>query len=116
MFTEFQEYNSSYEKFVSNINLPTEKTYDVVIPVEYRSLAPSGDTRYLGHDATRVYELRSVYFIGKLEHVTSTQISSKLTYVILESWPLFLIAFSLTIGAGAIIWIAVSIFCYESNI
>ena len=78
------------------------------MPVDYRALSLTGNTRYLGHDAIRVFDLHTVYVIGKKEQVTPTQISSKLIYVILESWPLFLIAFSMTTGAGSIIWITVS--------
>lgn len=77
---------------------------DIVIPSEHKDGVRE---MVLGHHFAKLTQFKSVYFISRTKKTKTTQLLYTLFASALKSWPLFVVAFIMCIGAGILIWLAV---------
>ena len=77
---------------------------DIVIPSEHKD---GVHEMVLGHHFAKLTQFKSVYFISRTKKTKTTQLLYTLFASALKSWPLFVVAFIMCIGAGILIWLAV---------
>ena len=78
---------------------------DVIIPHE---LQMDEEKKRLNHVYARQIKLLKVFFVGKKIKAKSQELFAALFQSTLQTWPLFVIAISMAVCAGTIIWLMVN--------
>ena len=97
---EFIDNMTHYRKFMHNFY---RADADILIPIEFRGKEP----KLFGHTAVRAFRHTSIYYLGLKEEIDTLLLVKELIRSSLETWPLFVIALSMAMSAGIVIWISV---------
>lgn len=80
-----------------------EKIADIAMPVENGRHSQT----FFSHSYVTLFELESVSFLGKKTEATTSDLLTAMIDSITSTWPLFVVAFTMSICAGTIIWLMV---------
>lgn len=78
-----------------------EKIADIAMPVENGRHSQT----FFSHSYVTLFELESVSFLGKKTEATTSDLLTAMIDSITSTWPLFVVAFTMSICAGTIIWL-----------
>lgn len=79
---------------------------NLMMPIE----SAKGSEKYIGLDYIYFLEVPGVTFLAKESPGATVKLTKNLFTCVIQTWPLFLIAFLMAAIAGCVMWILVSIY------
>ena len=85
----------------------SKREVDIMLPIQNSRIS----MMYFGKPFTETVQVDFIFYTGVLDEVEPANKMTSLFKSLIMTWPLLLMTMSMAVGAGALVWVLVSITC-----